>query len=432
MMKKSLESICVNTIRSLSIDAIQKANSGHPGAPMGLAPTAFVLWTKFLKHNPSNPSWQNRDRFILSGGHASMLLYSLLYLTGYGLTLDDIKNFRQMNSKTPGHPEYKHTKGVETTTGPLGLGFANAVGFAMSEAHMASIFNKKNKKIIDNHTFVMCGDGDLMEGISSEAASLAGNLGLGKLICLYDDNGISIEGKTKITFTENVEKKFQAMYRHTIKVSEGNNLKKIETAIKKAKANKSKPSIILIKTQIAYGSPNKQGSADAHGAPLGVKEIALTKKNLGLDPKKNFFVSKEVLKEFRKEIIKGKKNETKWQKLFDKYSKAHPKLSQKWLDITNGTLPKNWENNLPKFSPKDKIATRVVSGKVLNALAKNISSIIGGSADLAPSNKTFLDNSKDFQKNKYTNRNIRFGVREQAMGSIMAGMFLHSKLKTNL
>ena len=428
MKQKKLENLCINTIRSLSIDAIEKANSGHPGAPLGLAPTAFVLWTKFLKHNPKNSDWLNRDRFILSGGHASILLYSLLYLTGYGLTLEDIKNFRQMKSKTPGHPEYGHTNGVETTTGPLGQGFANAVGFAMAEAHLATRFNKKDKKIIDHNTYVMCGDGDLMEGISTEAASLAGHFSLSKLICLYDSNDISIEGNTNITFTEDVSKKFEALGWLVIKVKDGNDTKEIENAIKKAKKNKTKPKLILIKTLIGFGSP-KEGSADAHGSPLNKEEIKKTKKALGLNPNKTFFVPKEVVAEFKKEISKGKTKETKWQKLFIEYSKKYPALSKEISNIVNESLPKKWDKNISNFSKENKIATRASSGKVLNSIAKNISSLIGGSADLAPSNKTYLENFGEFQKNKYAEKNIRFGVREHAMGAIMAGLYLHSKLR---
>ncbi len=426
----AIENKCINTIRTLSMDAIQKANSGHPGAPMGLAAAAFVLWTRILKHNPANPDWLDRDRFVLSGGHASMLLYSILFLTGYDLDIDDIKNFRQWGSKTPGHPEFGHTPGVETTTGPLGQGFANAVGMAMAERHLGARFNKSEHDIINHFTYVMCGDGDMMEGIASEAASLAGHLGLARLICLYDNNNISIEGKTDITFTEDVALRFKAYGWQVLVVEDGNDTDSIFKAITSAKAETEKPSIIILRTHIAFGSPNKQDTADAHGAPLGEEEILLTKKNLGCESDEPFSVSKEALDEFRKCLKNGAEAEALWQKQFEAYSAAHPDMAESWVDAMSGFLKQGWDSDIPAFSPSDNpIATRAASGKVLNAIAVKLPTLIGGSADLAPSNKTYLDCSHEFQKNSYDGRNIRFGVREHAMGGIMSGMFLHNGLR---
>ncbi len=422
--------LCVNTIRTLSIDAIQKANSGHPGAPMGLAPAAYVLWTQILKHNPKNPGWLDRDRVVLSGGHASMLLYSILFLTGYDLTLDDIKNFRQWESKTPGHPELGVTNGVETTTGPLGQGFANAVGMAMAERHLAAKFNKPEYDIVDHYTYLFCGDGDMMEGITSEAASLAGHLGLGRLICIYDDNSISIEGNTDITFTENVEERFNAYNWHVVTVSDGNDLNEIKNALVKSQQESEKPSLVILKTHIAYGSPNKQDTSDAHGAPLGEEEIRLTKKNLNWPEEPDFYVPDEAVTQCNKCIEKGIASEDLWQNLFLNYTKANPELAEQWVDEISGFLKKGWDSDIPEFSPGDApVATRAASGKVLNAIAGKITSLMGGSADLAPSNKTILDNSPEFQKGSYEGRNIRFGVREHAMGAIMSGMYLHHGIR---
>ncbi len=428
--RNDLDLLCINTIRSLSMDAVQKANSGHPGAPMGLAPAAFTLWTRILKHNPANPGWFNRDRFILSGGHASMLLYSMLYLTGYDLSLDDIKNFRQWGGKTPGHPEYRHTSGVETTTGPLGQGFANGVGMAMAERHLAACYNTKDHKIIDHHTFVVCGDGDLMEGITSEAASLAGHLGLSKLICIYDDNKISIEGSTGIAFTEDVAARFKSYNWHVLKVEDGNSVDEILKALKKAKAEKKKPSLIMLRTHIAYGSPNKQDSAEAHGAPLGEEEIRLTKMNLGCPADSAFCVPDDALRFCRKCLETGKKAESKWLRKFKAFKKEFPDFAAKLTDAINGKLPEEWDAGLPSFSEKDgSIATRSASGKILNAIAGKVTSLMGGSADLAPSNNTIIKNSCDFQKESYHGRNIRFGVREHAMGAILSGMALHGGIR---
>jgi transketolase len=428
---EKIDEICINTIRTLSMDAIQKANSGHPGAPMGLATAAYVLWTHVMKHNPENPGWLDRDRFVLSCGHASMLLYSLLYLSGYGgVTLDEIKNFRQWGSKTPGHPEFGHTSGVETTTGPLGQGFANAVGMAMAERHLAARFNREGYKIADHFTYMMCGDGDMMEGISSEAASLAGHLGLARLICIYDDNKISIEGNTDITFTEDVALRFKAYNWHILKIDNGNDMDAIFNALQEAKAETERPSLIVLRTHIAFGSPNKQDTADAHGAPLGEEEIRLTKKVLGVPEEPSFFIPEEVLNRFRKCIDTGNEAEAGWQKTYQAYIKEYPDLAKQWVDAMSGFLTAEWDADIPEFSIADgPIATRAASGMVLNAIADKVPTLIGGSADLAPSNKTYMNAFNEFQKDVYDGRNIRFGVREHAMGGIMSGMFLHNGLR---
>ncbi|MBI9086379.1 MAG: transketolase [Desulfobacterales bacterium] len=425
-----MDTLCINAIRTLSMDAIQKANSGHPGAPMGMAAAAYVLWTRFLKHNPKNPDWLDRDRFVLSGGHASMLLYSLLYLTGYDLTLDDIKNFRQWGSRTPGHPEYGHTPGVETTTGPLGQGFANAVGMAMAERHLAARFNRPGHEIVDHFTYVMCGDGDMMEGVCAEAASLAGHLGLGRLICLYDDNGISIEGSTDIAFTEDVAGRFSAYNWHVIKIEDGNDVAGLTAAIEAARGEIDRPSLIVMHTHIAFGSPNKQDTADAHGAPLGEEEVCLTKECLGCAKDAIFCVPEAALAHYRQCVDTGVQAQSQWQEKFRAYTQAHPDLSNQWVDAVSGFLPRGWDADLPAFSPNDPpLATRAASGKVLNALAAKVPTLMGGSADLAPSNKTFINDEPEFQKGQYHGRNIRFGVREHAMGAIMSGMFLHNGIR---
>jgi len=427
---QNIDDLCINTIRALSMDAVQKANSGHPGAPMGLAPAAYVLWTRVMKHNPENPGWLDRDRFVLSAGHASMLLYSLLHLSGYAVSLDDIKNFRQWDSKTPGHPEFGHTPGVETTTGPLGQGFANAVGMAMAERHLAARFNNPGHEIVDHYTYMICGDGDMMEGISSEAASLAGHLGLGKLICIYDDNDISIEGSTEITFTEDVALRFKAYHWHILNVDDGNDIDAIYNAIQAAKAQTGRPSLIVLRTHIAYGSPNKQDTADAHGAPLGDEEVRLTKKSLGLPEDALFNIPDAVRQHFTQCVENGRKAEAVWQEKFQNYNKKYPDMAIKWVDAMSGFLTTGWDEDIPEFSISDgPIATRAASGKVLNAIASKLPTLIGGSADLAPSNKTFLNTSHEFQKDAYDGRNIRFGVREHAMGGIMSGMFLHHGLR---
>ncbi len=421
-----IEALAVNTIRSLSMDAIEKAKSGHPGAPMGMAPAAYVLWARFMKHNPRNHRWIDRDRFVLSAGHASMMLYSLLYLTGYPLTLDDLKQFRQWGSRTPGHPEYGHTPGVETTTGPLGQGIATAVGMAMAERQMAALFNRPGHDIIDHHTYVMCGDGDLMEGISSEAASLAGHLGLGKLICLYDDNQISIEGSTAITFTEDVAGRFKAQKWHVVAVPDGNDRNAISEALDAAKAEMEKPSLVIIRTHIAYGSPNKQGSADAHGAPLGEEEVRLTKAYYGCPVDELFCVPGLVLSHFESVAQNGEKNEKSWNDRFNAYKQAHPDLAEQLLARIERRPADGWDAGLPGFTPEDgPMATRKASGIVLNALAKTRPDMIGGSADLAPSNNTIIKDSFDYQKDRPDGRNIRFGVREHAMGAIVNGLCVH-------
>jgi transketolase len=425
---KSIDLLCINTIRSLAMDAIEKASSGHPGAPMGLAPAAYVLWTRYLRHNPQNPGWPDRDRFVLSGGHASMLLYSLLYLTGYDLSLDDIKQFRQWGSRTPGHPEFGLTPGVETTTGPLGQGFANAVGMAMAERHLAALFNRPGHEIVDHYTYVMCGDGDLMEGISAEAASLAGHLGLSRLICLYDDNRISIEGSTAIAFTEDVARRFQAYNWQVIRVEDGNDLNRISRALKKAVKEDSRPTLIMLRTHIAFGSPHKQDSADAHGAPLGEEEVRLTKACLGCSDDL-FFVPDDVLAHCRKAVRRGKRREGQWQGLFRSYEKNFPELTGRWTAMMKGSFGNEWEAAIPDFSQSGPVATRNASGKVLNAVAESLPFLIGGSADLAPSNKTVISASFDFQKEDYGGRNIRFGVREHAMGGILNGIALHGGLR---
>ena len=425
----NLDDICINTIRTLAMDAVQKANSGHPGAPMGLAAAGYVLWTRFLKHNPKNPLWHDRDRFVLSGGHASMLLYSLLHLTGYDVSLDDLKNFRQWESKTPGHPEYSHTPGVETTTGPLGQGFANAVGMAIAERFLANRFNRPEFDVIDHHTFVMCGDGDLMEGVCSEAASLAGHLGLGKLIVIYDDNKISIEGSTDLAFTEDVAMRFKAYNWQVLEVKNGNDIEAIFNALKTAKSETGRPSMIKLRTQIAFGSPGKQGSADAHGAPLGVEEVCLTKKNLGCAEDKHFCVVNEALDVFRSCVQKGNEAETTWQNLYDSYTEKYPELAKEWNNFVEGNLPDGWDSDIPDFAQSGPVATRSASGQVLNAIAGKVFNLMGGSADLAPSNKTIINASHNFQKESSDGRNIRFGVREHAMGAILSGMALHKGIR---
>jgi len=427
--QSAADSLCVNTIRTLAMDAVQAANSGHPGAPMGLAPAAYVLWTQFLKHNPKNPDWIDRDRFVLSGGHASMLLYSLLFLTGYKLGLNELKNFRQWGSLTPGHPEYGHTPGVETTTGPLGQGFTNAVGMAMAECHLSAVFNQGSQKIVDHYTYVMCGDGDMMEGITSEAASLAGHLGLGKLICIYDDNKISIEGGTQLAFTENVVARFRAYKWHVVRVNDGNDLTAIEQALKEAKAETGKPTLIALRTHIAYGSPNKQDTHGAHGAPLGEEEIRLTKENLGWPADKKFYVPAEALKTFRKCVDNGKKAEASWQKQFKAYGKKYPDLTREFQAAINCKPLKGWDAKIPTFANAGPIATRAASGQVINGLAEKLPSLMGGSADLAPSNNTLIKSSFDFQKGSYDGRNIRFGVREHAMGAVLSGLALHGGIR---
>jgi transketolase len=421
-----LDDLCINTIRMLSVDAVQKANSGHPGMPMGSAPMAYVLWTKFLKHNPKNPHWPDRDRFILSAGHGSMLLYSLLYLTGYDLSLEDLKDFRQWGSKTPGHPEYGHTPGVETTTGPLGQGFANGVGMAIAERYLAATFNRPDFPVVDHYTYAMVSDGDLMEGVCHEAASLAGHLKLGNLIYLYDDNHISIEGPTDLTFSEDRLARFSAYGWHVQQVEDGNDLKAIERAILAAQAQKDHPSLIAVRTCIGCGSPNKQDTAGAHGEPLGTEEVRLTKENLGWPVEPAFYVPEKALARFRQALETGEKKEKDWQKVMIAYEKTFPELAEAWKQIQAGKLPEGWDQEIPIFPTDPKgTATRVASGTVLNALAYRVPGLMGGSADLAPSNKTMLKGTKHFAAEHYDQRNFHFGVREHGMGSILNGMALH-------
>lgn len=423
----SLDLLCINTIRTLAIDAVEKANSGHPGMPMGAAPMAYALWTHFLRHNPHNPKWLNRDRFVLSAGHGSMLLYSLLYLTGYGLSIDDIKNFRQFGSKTAGHPEFGHIPGIEVTTGPLGQGFANGVGMAIGAKYLASRYNRDGFNLFSYNIFSIVSDGDLMEGISSEAASLAGHLQLGNLIYLYDDNHISIEGNTDIAFTEDSAKRFESYNWHVQVIDDGNDLSAITKAIENAVNEKDKPSIIKIRTHIAYGSPNKQDSADAHGSALGEEEVKLTKINLGWDPGKYFHVPDEALKHFRYAVDKGKKLEDEWNRIFEKYKIDFPGLAGEIENIINGkiVITGDWKKQLPVYTDtKEKIATRSASGKVINAVADALPCLIGGSADLAPSNDTNSKKYDDFKAGNYSGRNFHFGVREHSMGAILNGLAL--------
>jgi transketolase len=421
-----LDDLCINTIRMLAVDAVQKANSGHPGMPMGAAAMAYVLWPRFLKHNPKNPRWWDRDRFVLSAGHGSMLLYSLLYLSGYDLSLEDLKNFRQWGSRTPGHPEFNHTPGVETTTGPLGQGFANGVGMAMAEQFLAARFNRPSFPVVDHYTYAIVSDGDLMEGVSHEAASLAGHLKLGKLIYLYDDNHISIEGSTDLTFTENRLARFSAYGWHVQQVEDGNDLKAIDQAIHKAQAEKDRPSLIAVQSCIGCGSPNKANTSGVHGEPLGAEEIRLTKENLKWPLEPNFFVPEEALALFRQAISKGEEKEEAWQTLFRSYEEAYPELAEEFKQFMEGRLPEGWDLDIPIFSTDPKgMATRVASGTVLNAIAAKVQNLMGGSADLAPSTKTLIKGSMEFKSDRYDQRNIHFGVREHGMGSILNGMALH-------
>lgn len=441
MTDTAAENLRINTIRILSADAVQNADSGHPGLPMGAAAFAYTLWTDFLKFNPKNPLWPDRDRFVLSAGHGSMLLYSLLYLTGYDLSLDDIKHFRQLESRTPGHPERGVTPGVEVSTGPLGQGFANGVGMAIAEAWLAAKYNRENHKIVDHFTYVLCSDGDLMEGISYEAASLAGHLQLGKLICMYDRNQVTLAGSTDLAFTEDVAARFQAAGWHTSEVKNGNDTREIAAAIRAAQAVTDKPSMILVDTHIGFGSPDKQDSFASHGSPLGEEELLKTKKNLGWPSMEKFYIPEEALAYFRQAVPKGDAAEKAWRQKFEEYRRAYPKEAAEFERIIAGKLPENWQSGMPSWTPKDKaMATRAAGGKVLNALAKTIPNIVGGSADLNPSTNTALDGFGNFQPVEldgrdaqggisggwsYAGRNIAFGVREHAMGSISNGMAAH-------
>ncbi len=421
--------LCINTLRMLAADAVETAKSGHPGMPMGAAPMAYVLWTRFLRHNPANPSWADRDRFVLSAGHGSMLLYSLLHLTGYDLPVEELKQFRQWGSKTPGHPESCLTPGVETTTGPLGQGFANGVGFAIAERFLAGRFNRPGHEIVNHYTYVICSDGDLMEGLSHEAASLAGHLKLGKLLCLYDDNRISIEGSTDLAFTEDRAARFAAYGWHVRTVADGNDTGAIEKAITAARQAVDRPSIIIVRTHIGYGSPNRQDTAAAHGEPLGDEELALTKKALDWPLSPAFYIPDQALKRFRKALEAGKQSEENWERQYESYKQSFPEPARQWEQWQNQKLPPDWAENLPDFPADAKgMATRQASGKVLNALAPSLENLIGGSADLAPSTKTTINGANDFQADTPDGRNFHFGVREHAMGAILNGMALHGGL----
>ncbi len=422
MTTHDLQTKAINTLRFLSADAVQKANSGHPGLPMGAAAMAYTIWTRHLRYNPRNPKWAGRDRFILSGGHGSMLLYSLLHLTGYDLPLEQLQNFRQWASLTPGHPEYGLTPGVEVTTGPLGQGFANGVGMAIAASHLASLFNQPGYEIIDPFIYAIVTDGDLMEGVASEAASLAGHLSLGRLIYLYDDNKISIDGPTDLAFTEDRAKRFEAYGWHVQRLKDGNDVEAIDKAIQIAKAD-PRPSLIICPTIIGYGAPTRQGTAKAHGEPLGDDELNAAKDNLGWQREPRFFIPDDVLAFFRQAVERGCKLENDWKKRFEEYKKAYPELGSELQRRLNGELPQGWESALPTFPPDPKgMATRAASGKVINALAAKLPELIGGSADLTPSNNTKIEGSPAFQRNSSEGRNFHFGVREHAMGAILNGM----------
>jgi transketolase len=422
-----LDQLCINTIRALSLDAVQKANSGHPGLPLGAAPMAYVLWTRFLRHNPRNPKWENRDRFLLSAGHGSMLLYSLLYLTGYDLSLAEIKNFRQFGSKTPGHPEYGLTPGVEITTGPLGQGFANGVGMAMGAAHLAAKFNKEKFSLIDHYVYAIVSDGDLMEGVASEAASLAGHLKLGNLIYLYDDNHVTIEGFTDLAFSEDVPKRFEAYGWHTLTVEDGNDLAAIEQAIRDAQSVGQKPSLISVKTTIGYGMPTA-GTRKAHSDAPGEDAVRSTKRHLGWPEDKQFYVPEEALAHFREAVERGAKQEAGWRSLVDSFVQEHADLGEIWTTTMKGELPADWEKHLPDFKDAKPMATRVASGEVINALAPHLPMLIGGSADLGVSNNTDIKDGGSFEAGQYDGRILHFGVREHAMGSTLTGISLNGGL----
>ncbi len=440
-MSQSIEQLCVNAIRMLSVDAVEKAKSGHPGAPMGLAPTAYLLWTGFMKYNPRNPSWPDRDRFVLSAGHGSMLLYSMLYLTGYDVPLDQIKQFRQWGSLTPGHPERELTPGVETTTGPLGQGFGNGVGMAIAEAYLAARYNRPGFEVVSHFTYGIVSDGDLMEGVASEAASLAGHLKLGKLIYLYDNNHISLAASTDLTFTEDCAKRFEAYGWHTQAVEDGNDLEALDRALRAARTETARPSLILVRTHIGFGSPGKQDTFEAHGAPLGEEEVKLTKQKLGWSAEPPFFIPDEALAHFRESMTKGQRAEAEWKERFSAYVRKFPAVAGELEQALRGELPAGWEESIPDFPADAKgLATRVASGKVLNAIAPKLPTLIGGSADLNPSTHTVLQKLGDFESPErtfadsqgsagggfsYAGRNLHFGVREHGMGAACNGLAAH-------
>lgn len=420
-----LDQLCINTIRFLAVDAVEKANSGHPGLPMGAAPMAYVLWTKFLRFNPHNPHWPDRDRFVLSAGHGSMLLYSLLHLTGYDLSMDQIKQFRQYGSQTPGHPEYGHAPGIEATTGPLGQGFATAVGMAIAERYLAAHFNRDGNELVNYRIFALVSDGDLEEGVSAEAASLAGHLGLSNMIYLYDDNHVSLEGPTDWAFTEDTSKRFESYGWFVQDVADGNDLGVIERALRAAINEKERPSLINIRTIIGYGSPNKHGSYLAHGNPLGEEEVKLTKQNLDWPLEPAFYIPPQALAHFRQAVDRGAKLEHDWKQHLEAYQRTYPHMAAEWDRFANGEIDKGWKTKIPGFGPKDgPLATRQASGKVLNAIAPSLPCMIGGSADLNPSTDTYLKDMGDFQKGTYGGRNLHFGVREHAMAAATNGIAL--------
>jgi len=443
MEDRALDELCINTIRTLALDAIQRANSGHPGAVLGFAPAAYVLWTKFLKHNPKNPDWPDRDRFVLSAGHASMLLYALLYLTGYDLSLEDLRNFRQWGSRTPGHPERRLTPGVEVTTGPLGQGFGNGVGMAIAERHLAAVFNRPGYEIVDHYVYAMVSDGDLMEGVAAEAASLAGHLRLGKLVYLYDCNRVTLSESTDLSFTEEVAKRFEAYGWHVQDVPDGNDLEAIEASIRAAREERDRPSLILVHTRIGYGSP-KEGSYEVHGTPLGEEGVRATKRNLGWPYEEPFTVPEEALRHFRKAVERGEQWETEWRRTFEAWAEAYPDLAALWRRAHRHELPEGWDRELPAFPGGELIATRAASGRVLNAIAPRVPWLVGGSADLNPSTNTAMRGLGDFQSPAhriedpqgssggpvdYRGRNLHFGVREHAMGAIANGLAAHGGVR---
>ena len=429
-MTTNIDQLSINTIRNLSIDAIEKANSGHPGMPMGAAPMGYTLFTKFMNHNPKNPTWFNRDRFVLSAGHGSMLLYSLLHLSGYDLTMDDIKDFRQWGSKTPGHPEFGHTAGVDATTGPLGQGIAMAVGMAMAERHLADTYNKEGYNVVDHFTYSICGDGDLMEGVSAEAASLAAHLKLGRLVVLYDSNDISLDGDLDRSFSESVEGRFKAYGWQYVRVEDGNNIEEISAAVAEAQTDLNRPTLIEVKTVIGYGSPNMSGKSDVHGKPLGKEEILLTREYYKWAFENDFHVPEEVYTNFRESVLdKGQQAEEKWTAMFQEYKEKFPELGEQLQLAMEGKLPTGWDKDIPVYEEGKSLASRASSGEVLNAIAKNTRQLIGGSADLAGSNNTMIKGDKDFTPEDYSGRNIWFGVREFAMGAAMNGMALHGGVK---
>ncbi|MEA2428505.1 MAG: transketolase [Thermoleophilaceae bacterium] len=422
----SLDELSINTIRTLSIDAVQKANSGHPGAPMGLAPLAYVLFTRVMKHNPSNPDWPDRDRFVLSAGHASMLLYSMLYLTGYPLTLDDIKNFRQVGSPTAGHPERKYTPGIEITTGPLGQGLANSVGLALAERMLAARFNEPGNDIVDHHTYVIASDGDIQEGVAAEASSLGGHLKLGRLIVFYDDNNIQLAGPTSLSFSEDVPKRYEAYGWHTLTVEDANDVDALEQATREAQAVEDRPSLISVKSHIGYGSPNKQDSFKAHGSPLGEEEVRLTKEAYGWDPDKQFYVPDDALANFRQACDRGREAEQEWQQRFESYEQEHSDKARTFQMIMDGGMPDGWDRDVPKFPADTKaMATRAASGQAIQWAAERLPHLIGGSADLSSSTLTDIEGAPHIAPGEYEGRTISFGVREHGMGAILNGLADH-------